>query len=306
MQFELTGALLDDILFCMENQDGAFVLDSFEGIVVNSADDNFEKDDAADTGRFLSLPEWGPADGFRLMERFAAALHNPLAREELSAALDRGRGVFRAFKDALARFPEIEKRWFNYKAREMKREIIAWYNGLRESWGLELIGEEPEDIDALVLEDFRFRDGSPADSAAAAELHRICLEQGRNDSDEGKKLAAETLAAMSEWVFPGDRCLVAESAGGDFAACACGAFTALGCLHVSVLEVKPEYRGLGLGGALLSRLLEKTGGAFRVSIDVPAGAEHFTRVLARESFKPCVQRFCFTGLPVQGAQLRKH
>lgn len=38
----------------------------------------------------------------------------------------------------------------------MKREVIRWYNALREEWGLELIGEEPEETDDLVQDDFRF------------------------------------------------------------------------------------------------------------------------------------------------------
>jgi hypothetical protein len=32
MQFELTGALIDDILFSMEDQNGIFYLDTREGI----------------------------------------------------------------------------------------------------------------------------------------------------------------------------------------------------------------------------------------------------------------------------------
>jgi len=279
MQFELNPALIDEILFFMEDQNGDFWLDTHEGIVVSTDDETFDEN-AED--RYISLPEWGPSDGFRLMERFTASLHNALAREELSAALNRGRGVFRAFKDTLSRYPEIEKLWFNYKDRAMKSEVASWYSVLREVWGLELIGEEPEDIAGLALEDFRFREGTAEDAAAAEELHRSCASENYN---------------MGEWVFPGDLCCAAETAGGDFAGYASAVRSndgaAVGGLRICAVEVEAEYRGLGLGKALVARILEQADREkiTRVIIDVPAGQEHFSRALLREDFKPCVQRF---------------
>lgn len=299
MQFKLTKSLMNDILFSIENQDGKFLLDTHKGIIVNTCVEDTDSEvsgESVQADRFISLPEWGPADGFRLMERFVLGLHTPAVRKELSIALDQGRGVFRAFKDTLARYPETQKLWFTFKDREMKRKTIAWYKALRTSWGLELAGEEPEDIAGLALEDFHFRDGSAADGEAAAELHQRCLEAYNNGNTNNQKAIAETLAGMNQWVFPGDLCVVAETAGGEFAACIASVYTTPGCLHICVLEVRPEYRGLGLGKTLLARMLEKAGGhnIARVSIDLPTGTEYFTRVLARESFKPYVQRFCFT------------
>jgi GNAT superfamily N-acetyltransferase len=292
MQFELSQALIDDILFYMEDQDGDYLLDTQEGMVISTDDEDFDNEAFDhDDGRYISLPDWRPSDGFRLMERFAAGLHNALAREELSAALDRGRGVFRAFKDTLTRYPEIEKLWFDYKDREMKREVISWYNALRESWGLELIGEEPEDIAGLALEDFRFREGTAQDSAPAQELHRACLSE--NNGEHG-----DIFAGMGEWVFPGDIGVVAETAGGEFAGYASavrsGAAGGGLILRICAVEVQAEYRGLGLGKALTSRVLEQADREKipRVIIDLPAGREHFARALLREDFKPSVQRFC--------------
>jgi GNAT superfamily N-acetyltransferase len=282
MQFELTSALIDEILFFMEDQDGEFLLDTREGVVLNTELD--APDDEDDGDRYISLPEWGPSYGFRLMERFAAGLRGTPVREELSAALDRGRGVFRAFKDTLSRYPETEKLWHAFKDREMKRVVISWYNGLRESWGMELIGEEPEDIANLVLEDFRFREGTEADTAAAEELHRLCLEESEKGKGKGEKLA--------EWLFPGDICFVAETAGGEFA----GYINADGsdtCLRVCAVEVRPEYRGLGLGKTLTGLLLEKADSRkiHNIIIDLPAGMEYFARALLREDFRPSVQQF---------------
>jgi ribosomal protein S18 acetylase RimI-like enzyme len=264
MQFELTGALVDDILFSMEDQEGKFLIDSRDGVIV-------EADEGMTGEHYLPLPEWDSSSGFRLMERFTAGLRNPLVREELSNALNRGKGVFRAFKDILSRHGEAEKLWFAYKEREMKREIIRWYNALREGWGLEQIGVEPEDTVDLVLEDFRFRPGGAEDEAAAAALHEICTgaayKSGRPAEQESK-----------------DVFILAETIGGDFA----GYISALedgASFHVNALEVKDEYRGLGIGEALLSRFMEQAGNEKAlVSIVLPADAEGFSRVLLRNSF----------------------
>jgi len=295
MQFELSSALVDDILFHMEDQHGEYRLDTREGLVVPVGDpeaDMDDDDDADDGDRYVSLPEWGPADGFRLMERFAAGLRNALVRGELSAALDRGRGVFRAFKDTLGRYPETEKLWFAYKDGEMKREVLAWYNALRESRGLELIGEEPEDIAGLALEDFRFREGTPGDLGPASQLHRACIEECGNSPDGGGS-NDDVLSGMGDWVFPGEISFVVETVGGDFAGYASGVRSGDTCLRVCAVEVHGEYRGLGLGKSLVARLLEYADGRKipQVTVDLPAGQEYFSRVLLREFFKPGVQRY---------------
>jgi len=254
MQFELSDELVDEILFAMEDQNGEFALDARSGTVLDST----EMDEDAVV---YPLPEWGSADGFRLMESFASSLRNPVVRAELSAALDRGRGVFRAFKDTLTEHPEVERLWFAYKERRMRQEIIDWYNALRESWGLERIGEEPEETEDLILEDFRFR---PA-----------------RDGDEG---VPDGLG--------GGPAFVAETARGDFAGSA--ALSLIGPeARVVALEVKPEYRGLGLGEEMLRRLVAAAldSGASELKLDLPAGAEVFSRVLFREGFGPYETRY---------------
>jgi len=282
MQFELSPALIDDILFFMEDQDGEFLVDTQEGIVISADDEEF--DDNAEEGRYISLPEWDSSEGFRMMGHFTATLRNALVREELSAALDRGRGVFRSFKNTLSRYPETEKLWFAYKEREMKRVVIAWYNALRESWGLELIGEEPEDIAGLALEDFCFREGAAEDMPQAEKLHKSCI---------GENCLADVLSGMGGWVFPGDISFVAQTAGGEFAAYI-SAERMSGALRICALETEREYRGLGLGKALIARLLDKADSLniTNVIIDLPSGQDFFSRALLRESFKPCVTRYC--------------
>jgi GNAT superfamily N-acetyltransferase len=280
MQFELTEALMSDILFSMEDQEGEFVIDTLEGIVAGEEEweDEPSGEEPEEKGRYIDLPHWDSSDGFRLMERFAAGFRNPLIRDELTSALNRGRGVFRAFKNVLTQHPEAEKHWFSFKEREMKREILSWYNALREEWGLEKVGQEPEETGDLVSEDFRFRTFRPADLHTAAELHRLCRE-GLED-------------AMDDPRLPGDLALVAESGGGEYA----GHISASredSKLCINILEVKPEYRGLGIGEALLVCLLESldSGKTSRVYLDLPAPAEGFSRVLAREGFVPYMTRY---------------
>jgi ribosomal protein S18 acetylase RimI-like enzyme len=284
MQFELTEALIDDILFSMENQDMEFYLDTKEGVVVSPNDDEFlgqEEEESDSRENWIDLPHWESSDGFRLMEKFAAGLRNPLVREELSSALDRGRGVFRAFKDVLSRYPEIEQLWFSFKEKEMRRAILTWYNGLREEWGLALVGEEPEETEDLVLEDFTFRTATAEDADKAGELHRICVAELESAPVPPDRITEK----KSQWIFPGTVSVVAETGKRDFAGYGTGILKD-GTLQVSALEVRPEYRGLGIGEKLLEILLKRvTEHDFtHVCMDLPLASEGFSRVLLRFGF----------------------
>ena len=190
MGFELDNILINQILFHMENQEGVFVLDTRKNQIVNSADiDNDDKN-------YIGLPGWSPKDGYRLMEKFTASLNNPVARQELTAALNQNKGVFRAFRDVLEQYPEIEKMWLKYKEQKIKSQIAAWYNALREEWGLEPVGVEPEDTSSLVLEDFIFKENDfniTAENADGEEIGRI------NARLEDKTLYIETLEVDSEY-----------------------------------------------------------------------------------------------------------
>jgi GNAT superfamily N-acetyltransferase len=288
MQFELTDALIDDIVFTMENQEWVSYLDTIEGVVVG--EDLLEFGTIAnDTeDRYIDLPDWDSSEGFNLMEQFAAGFKNKLIRTKLSSALNRGRGVFRAFKDTLAGYPEAEKLWFAYKDKEMKRAVIRWYNALREEWGLERIGEEPEETEDLVQEDFRFRPATAADTDKVKELRQLCCAE------------SPSLRSLLQWSFPGrlettftaDCTLVAETGGVDFAAYISWAVTGK-TAAVIALEVRPEYRGLGVGEALLTRFLKiaDAKGIAEILIDIPQEADGFSRVLLRESFNPCLTRY---------------
>jgi ribosomal protein S18 acetylase RimI-like enzyme len=285
MRFELSDALKDAILFFMEDQYGGdFVVDTREGTVVSMDGDeldekpDFDETDSDGSPRYIGLPDWDSSEGYRLMELFAAGFKNPLIRAKLKEALDRGKGVFRAFKDVLASYPEAEKLWYAYKERELRREVLDWYNSLRESWHMDKIGYEPEETEELVLEDFRFRPVREEDRPEAEKLHRLCVEE--QDGFLGPRFPFPG-------DFPGPCHLAAETSGGAFAAQA-AASCENGLARITLLETAPEYRGMGLGESLFCRLLADLDkrGVSGIIVELPGSEEKFSRVLLRENFAP--------------------
>jgi len=258
MRFEMDNILLDQILFYMENQDSDFFLDTQERKIIdilnNEAEFDLEKEMEKNKERFITLPRWLPTDGYRLMEKFSANLKNLVARHELAQALNRNKGVFRAFRNTLEQYPEIEKMWYSYKDTEMKKIILLWYNALREEWGLSPIGSEPEDTSSLVLEDFFIKE----------------TEESGTDS-----------------------CLafIAESVNGETAGLIKGEIID-SVFHINIINVKPEYQGLGLGKTLLSKIIEEADKRkLEIMAEVPFEVEFFTRSLYLENFKPVSQKF---------------
>jgi len=260
VRFDLDKILADEILFCMENQNKEFLLDTVKRKIIDVQKDSSEtsgeydkNNSSINKNRYIALPEWDSNDGYRLMEKFAHEFNNPLIREELSGALNRNKGVFRAYRNVLSQYPEAEKKWHIYKESEMKKEITAWYNALREEWGLEGAGAEPEDNSSLVLEDFFIRKGT------------------------------------------GDFSYIAETVSGDYTGSVNAFLEAVNekrTLHINRLEVIPVYRSMGIGKALLSKMLEKADKeTLDVSIDLPSDMEFFSRSLYLENFKPVTQKF---------------
>jgi ribosomal protein S18 acetylase RimI-like enzyme len=278
MQFEIDKTLMDSILFSMEDQNDIFLIDTQEAEIVSTEEDNIDKDDE----RYINLPEWDSSNGYKLMERFAVSFKNPPVRIALTKALDQGKGVFRAFKNVLNDYPEAEQLWFKYKEREMRKHITRWYNSLREEWGLEQIGEEPEETDDLVLEDFKIRHPCDEDLNEAIKLHEICLKEFPKNIPENLYTEYST-----SWDFPHDISWVAENSNGDFTAYIL-AKIAGSKIKITALEVLPEYRGMGIGESLLNHFIAHidTEKFSHILIDVPINSESFSKVLFREAFVP--------------------
>ena len=73
---------------------------------------------------YLSLPDRFEIDEYRMMERFAAGIADPSAREEVLRVLH-GRGAFRRFKDAVRRFGLADK-WYAYRDRGYQEVARDW------------------------------------------------------------------------------------------------------------------------------------------------------------------------------------
>ncbi|MDR0910903.1 MAG: GNAT family N-acetyltransferase [Spirochaetaceae bacterium] len=254
MQFELNEAQIDEILFVMEDQNSNFIFDTESGEIINLDEQIFtDKSENTRGDRYIDLPDWDSSEGFLLMEHFAASLKNPIIQNKLRAALDRGKGVFRAFKDVLAEYPEAEQLWYSFKEREMRKVVLDWYNAMRETWGLEKIGLEPEDTDDLIFEDFKF----------------------------------ET------WTEAGAFGLYAETEAGEKVGQISGSISEGPKKSISITELRVEdmYQGLGVGKSLLSRFLENYAKEASVQIDLPVSSVGFSRALEREGFSALSTRF---------------
>jgi len=258
MNFELSDEICNQLIFAMEDQKDSFVFDSVDCIPVEkSSIQNF------DTNRYYNLPVWGSIQGFRIMERFVSLLHNPLAREELRAVLFAGRGVFRNYKNVLKTYPEIERLWFSFKYKEMKSEIYRWYNVLRDSWGLEKIGDVPEEIDEELPAFFSFSPVKTKTDFEKLENSILLIERELSERFEGEIGKAivcywRTMRGVSS--LDSQISLYAETVAEDFA----GAITivpypeeAIQTVAVTSLFVLPEFRGLGLGKELINRCFEQ-------------------------------------------------
>jgi len=187
--FELDESVIEEIIFAMENQDSEATVNIETGEVTMHSDlwDDYSESDAdpdsasdledTDPESQVPVPEWTSADGFRLMESFAGGVGDPVARIELLGGLSRGRGVFRAFKNTLERYPEIERRWFEYKQAAMGRRVAEWYDELRETSGLSRLGPEPEDDTDLILGDFNLRKAGRSAWEECAGLFKRGLDE---------------------------------------------------------------------------------------------------------------------------------
>lgn len=288
MQFELTDEIVNQIIFSMEDQNVLRVFDSENNSLVA-----FNGSEHTDGSRFYALPVWDSVNGFAIMERFVSELRNPPVKEKLRTVLSAGKGVFRGFKDVLKEHPEVESLWFTFKERALKHEIGAWYNLLRDSWGLEKIGEEPEETDELVHSDFTFRTYDAETDIDSLREARICAEKEIRSAYERE--LAETLLFLQRSSVPENRetdayTLLAHTAEKDFA----GFISALPfpegshkTMLITSFYVLPVWRGLGIGKSLFTRCADilKNQGVRRIIVPAVHIPDFFEHIMFRSGFQ---------------------
>ncbi len=288
--FDLTKDIIDQIIFAMEDQEEDFVIDREKGEIISKK--ALGSMDISKEDRYIEIPEWKPIDGYRLMERFASTLRNPLYRERLLEALSSGKKVFRNFKNILKENPSIEKRWFIFKAQEIKRIVYDWYNQQREILGLERVEPEEEETTDLVLSDFVFTLWDDKDREQRIQLDSLismygeasaemCPESEGIDRDKVRKLFLDRNSVIVVAVSPADEIVgfVMGRAQDDIAE---------SILVIESIYVDKAYRGIGIGKELLRSFIKMSNetGYSGVSVNLPKPLLPFSSLFENFGFTP--------------------
>ncbi|HPB66974.1 MAG TPA: UPF0158 family protein [Spirochaetales bacterium] len=300
--FDLDDAILEEMLFSMENQDIDFMVDASTGAVVVMNDDALDSGlDSLDEGAdLLPPPDWTSADGYGLMEAFAAGVGDPIARTSLAAALSRGRGVFKAFKTAIEAYPDIARRWYDYKRCAMAKRVAEWYDEARVARGLERLGPEPEDDD-LLADDFSFRIAGREAWLECQPLFRRGLEEALGAFPE--PLVEYEYTAIEREVAEGGKeglvIVLAEAVAGAIAGVAAArrVYVADGSFgKLTYLYVAPEHRRLGLGRRLAEAARERLAkdGIPRFVVDMPFVPAGFGSSMKAFGYEPFGTRYLKT------------
>jgi GNAT superfamily N-acetyltransferase len=286
MSLPLTAALLDQILFAMEDQDSFSVLNLATRQIESCADENECSD-----GPILPLPAWSSTDGFRMMREFSESLHNPSVQAELRSVLDSGQGVFRRFKLVLKPRDLLYRQWLRFKRKFMEEKVRLWI----EQWP-EVVFEDPSDpafgIDAggLLAADFTFREGRPNEAFRLEDWYaEACHEAAREVFGDDSDPSYAEYFRRGRRFEAGDRFWVAENPQSEWAGTVWSRrwVAPEGLAEVDEVLlwfVDPEYRGLGLGSVLLETLRVGVGPDPALMITTPAGDRRLEGPLARSGF----------------------
>ena len=282
------------LIFCMEDQANTYLVDLEEGTVVQS--DHLPRgvvDEQPD--RFTSIPDWQPADGFRIMEKFVSTLRNPVFSARLRESLALGKGVFRRFKNVLKEEPAIERLWYYFKEKEMKQEVYRWYEELSEAVRMEQQGEEPEEeTEELILSDFIVTDDAAKFPQKLREISEELLEAefSQLEPPVGELFIEEYRDIWREidesWIR-----VFLESPAGDLAGCIAAEAVSPAVYEVKLVYVYPRFRGLGVFSLLTEELCGRAykAGAIHLLMRISGKAALLAGPLEKRSFSAVEQRF---------------
>jgi ribosomal protein S18 acetylase RimI-like enzyme len=299
MPLPLTSALLDQILFAMEDQDNFSVLNLTSRQVEVCADENSCGDNTV-----LPLPSWSSTDGFRMMREFSESLHNPSVQAELRAVLDSGQGVFRRFKLVLKPRDLLYRQWLRFKRKFMEEKVRQWL----EDWP-EVVYEDPAepafgaDEPGLLAADFTFREGQPAEAGRLEDWDaEACHEAAQSVFGENAEPAYDEYFRRGRRYGRGDRYWVAENPQRQWAGVIWGRLWAAapgppGVIEVQLWFVDPEYRGLGLGSRLLETMREAYGPGPALLLVTPVSDRRLDGPLVRSGFLATGRLWVASGRP---------
>lgn len=80
-------------------------------------------------GRYVDIPRKPSFEAYNLMVEFASSVTNKHLKQKLDIALD-GKGAFKRFKNVISDYPDEEKRWFTFKDKKLREEVVEWLNDL--------------------------------------------------------------------------------------------------------------------------------------------------------------------------------
>lgn len=288
MSLPLTAALLDQILFAMEDQDNFSVLNLATRQVETCEDEN-----ACGDGTVLPLPNWSSTDGFKMMREFSETLRNPSVQAELRDVLDSGVGVFKRFKQVLKPRDLLYRQWLRFKRRFMEEKVRQWLD----QWP-EVVFEDPADPAfgaeeaGLLASDFTFREGAATEVARLDDwAAEACLEAARLVFGDEAGLGYSGYFRRGQPFRPeADRFWVGENPQGEWAGVIWGRRwtdpeSKAEVYEVPLWFVDPAYRGLGVGARLLETLREALGSGTAVMLSTPAGDRRLDGPLVRSGFQ---------------------
>ncbi len=246
----LSDELIAEISFAMEDQNTNYVLDLQTGVLV--ALEQLTPAQKQQSKRYVPLPRWTSAQGYRTMEQFVASLKNEHYKTLLTKALQAGSGVFRLFKDTVKTSAAIEQLWHTFKEKELKEAVLKWYNTESDSFYYSSLAEEIEDpIRSMLAEDFTIVvEAGPYKEEMRALAKQFAFEDEHQNYYVGSRL--KELIRESDQ----DRYIVAIDSANELA----GWLTyhlISETIHIRFAYVQEEYRGLGLFHYLLDFLNQK-------------------------------------------------
>ncbi len=282
MKFDLTDELMDQIIFAIENQENLFFLDT--GMLSIVAAEN--KND-----RCLELPEWNPALGFQLMEKFVLSLKNPVYHRLLSEALDSGKGVFRKFKNVLRDRKEIELLWFGFKKREMRKLVIEWYNNLSDCWKndtVEIDIENMEICNDFLKTDFVFNVNKTIYNDEINKYNKEACEEMFSDCDNPLFFSHQIVSLMNnkKILLLTAETLNEELAGFLQAYGETNKETGVSVLNIIQLFVLEKFRGIGIAAHLVDEIVmeAKSRNVGKILFNVKGKGEVLLPMLKEKAF----------------------